>query len=102
MMTLASEPPMNRRRSSRIFSLHCVFKDFLHQEILVMISPRDPIQGRVARAGLDWSIAGPCGRRQREDTVDRFKTLSLSAEHSRDIAVRNGGRWLGLYPRNRT
>jgi hypothetical protein len=58
MMTLASEPPMNRRRSSRIFSLHCVFKDFLHQEIAVIVSPRDPIQGRVAHAGLDWSIAG--------------------------------------------
>jgi hypothetical protein len=49
---------MNRRRSSRIFSLHCVFKDFLHQEISVIVSPRDPIQGRVARAGFDRSIAG--------------------------------------------
>ena len=92
MMTLASEPPMNRRRSSRIFSLHCVFKDFLHQEISVIISPRDPIQGRVARAGLDWSIAGlaPAAsvktpsidlrhRASRLSTVERLRSVMEAA-----------------------
>jgi hypothetical protein len=89
MMTLASEPPMNRRR---IFSLHCVFKDFLHQEISVIISPRDSIQGRVARAALDWSITGlaPAAsvkipsidlrhRASRLSTVERLRSVMEAA-----------------------
>jgi hypothetical protein len=64
---------MNPRRSSRVFSLHCVFKDFLHQEISVIISPCDPIQGRVARADLDWSAAGLAPAASVAVTVNRFK-----------------------------
>jgi hypothetical protein len=83
---------MNRRRSSRIFSLHCVFKDFLHQEISVIISSRDPIQGRLARAALDWSIAGlaPAAsvktplidlrhRASRLSTVERLRSVMEAA-----------------------
>jgi hypothetical protein len=40
-----------------------------------MISPRDPIQGRVARAGLDWSIAGLA-------PAASVKTPSIDLRHS--------------------
>jgi hypothetical protein len=101
MMIRASDPPMNWRRPSRIFSLHCVFKDFLLQKISVIILPRDPIQGRVARGGFDWSIAGlaPAASVKTPSIDLRHRASRLgTVERLRSVME---GRWIGLYPRNR-